>query len=82
MSLKEALAEFKQGVLAKLPREDLALMDEGTEALVRSGIVAGVKKVGDPAPDFTLPNVNGEPVSLAGLLAQGPAVVTFYRGVW
>jgi hypothetical protein len=82
MSLKEALEEFKQGVLTKLPREDLALMDEGTEALIRSGIVAGAKKVGEVAPDFTLPNTNGEPLSLSALLAQGPVVVTFYRGVW
>ena len=39
-------------------------------------------KVGDKAPDFALPNVRGESVSLADVLAKGPAVVTFYRGHW
>ena len=39
-------------------------------------------KVGDKAPDFTLPNVRGESVSLSDILAKGPAVVAFYRGAW
>jgi hypothetical protein len=82
MSLQEALREFKAGVVAKLPAEDLALMNEATEELIRSGIVAKAKKVGEMAPDFTLPNTSGELVKLSGLLAQGPVVVTFYRGTW
>ena len=39
-------------------------------------------KVGDKAPDFALPNVRGESVSLSDILAKGPAVVAFYRGAW
>jgi peroxiredoxin len=39
-------------------------------------------KTGNHAPDFSLPNPAGRPVSLAGLLRGGPAVVTFYRGGW
>jgi peroxiredoxin Q/BCP len=35
-----------------------------------------VLKVGDPAPDFTLPNQNGEPVSLADL--RGRRVVIYF----
>ena len=34
------------------------------------------------APEFQLDDQDGQPVSLAGLLADGPAVVTFYRGHW
>ena len=34
------------------------------------------------APDFTLPNQDGTPVSLGSLLEQGPAIVVFYRGHW
>jgi peroxiredoxin len=41
-----------------------------------------VAKVGTPAPDFTLPNVTGHPVSLAALRAHGPVVLSFYRGRW
>jgi peroxiredoxin len=38
--------------------------------------------LGRKAPDFTLPDPEGKPVSLADLLEQGPVVVTFYRGSW
>lgn len=38
--------------------------------------------VGQPAPDFSLPNVQGNEVKLADLCAKGPVVVTFYRGDW
>jgi hypothetical protein len=82
MSLREALQEFKKGVLTRLPAEDAALMDEATEALIRSGIAEKAKKAGEMAPDFTLPNTSGEQVALSALLAQGPLVVTFYRGTW
>lgn len=35
-------------------------------------------KPGDRAPDFTLPDQDGKPVSLSGLLAEGPVVLYFY----
>jgi peroxiredoxin len=37
---------------------------------------------GDAAPDFTLPNARGVPVTLSKLLAKGPVVLVFYRGGW
>jgi hypothetical protein len=82
MSLQEALREFKEGVLAQLDAKDVALMDQATEDLIRSGIAEKAKKPGDRAPGFTLPNPNGEMVALSALLARGPMVVTFYRGNW
>lgn len=33
---------------------------------------------GDPAPDFTLPDQDGEPRTLSALLADGPVVLFFY----
>jgi thioredoxin-dependent peroxiredoxin len=35
-------------------------------------------KVGDKAPDFTLPDTEGRPVTLSKLLAQGPVIVYFF----
>ncbi len=35
-------------------------------------------KPGSRAPDFTLPDQDERPVSLAGLLAQGPLILYFY----
>jgi len=34
------------------------------------------------APDFTLPDEVGHPVSLSGELAKGPVHLVFYRGHW
>jgi peroxiredoxin len=34
------------------------------------------------APDFTLPNQNGERRSLAGFLAKGKVLLVFHRGTW
>jgi thioredoxin-dependent peroxiredoxin len=35
-------------------------------------------KVGDRAPDFTLPDTDGKTVALAQLLAKGPVILAFY----
>src|SRR5947207_5901322 len=43
---------------------------------------ARAPKVGERAPDFTLPDQVGRQVSLAGELEQGPVVLIFYRGEW
>jgi len=34
------------------------------------------------APDFTLPDHTGEPVTLSTALANGPVLLVFYRGHW
>ncbi len=38
--------------------------------------------IGDKAPDFTLPNADGNERTLYDLLQNGPVVLTFYRGGW
>ncbi len=35
-------------------------------------------KVGDKAPDFTLPGTDGKPVTLSKLLAKGPVILAFF----
>jgi AhpC/TSA family len=42
-------------------------------------------RIGDKAPDFTLPDVRGEPVRLSEILASRAgswALLIFYRGYW
>ena len=50
--------------------------------LIASGAQNQALKAGDLAPEFTLPDVDGNLVSSKALLAKGPLVVTFYRGAW
>lgn len=39
-------------------------------------------KVGDKAPDFSLPNGDGKEVKLSELTSRGPVLLIFYRGYW
>jgi hypothetical protein len=42
----------------------------------------GVIKVGDPLPPFALKNALGREVRSSELLANGPLVLTVFRGSW
>jgi peroxiredoxin Q/BCP len=48
-----------------------------TSTILALVLAAGLK-VGDKAPDFTLPDTEGKPVTLSRLLAQGPVILAFY----
>jgi hypothetical protein len=41
-----------------------------------------VLRVGEPLPDFTLPDASGRPVALADYRGKKPVVLIFYRGYW
>lgn len=66
----------------RIPAEILAVMDRAGAELAASGQTGRALAVGDKAPAFTLPSATGGTVSLDELLADGPAVLTFYRGAW
>ena len=87
MALQDRLdafkADFVGGKLAFKPtRERLDAMARATAELINSGQAQRAKKAGDVAPEFTLKDPDGNPVSSRELLARGPLVVSFYRGVW
>ena len=78
MTLKGQLKEFDAS--RNRPPEVMAIIRRGIDYVRESG-VAGLR-IGERAPDFTLPNQRGEMVSLRDRLSRGPVVLTFYRGVW
>ena len=82
MSLTQELTDHREGSRKAIPPDKLAVMDACTEELAVSGIVETGLKVGDRAPDFTLPNAVGNTVALRELLKSGPVVISFYRGGW
>ncbi len=65
-----------------VPRSIVDTMHRATDELIASGAANSALKVGDKAPSFTLKDPDGALVSSADLLAQGPLVLSFYRGVW
>jgi hypothetical protein len=82
MGLQEKLNRLKAGFEAKAPKEALEVMHGATRDLRESGIMNGVVKVGDAAPDFGLKNADEKMVRLRDLLSSGPLVLNFYRGKW
>lgn len=80
--IKQQIAAFQKEMLPKIPKEVLDVLVRTTEDQVKSGIADKALKVGDTVPDFTLPNVRGEAVTLSDVLDKGQAIVAFYRGAW
>ena len=39
-------------------------------------------RAGEPAPDFTLSDASGAPVTLSSFRGRQPVVIVFYRGAW
>lgn len=82
MTLQDRLDAFKAEFRAARPVEVRQVMERATAELIASGAAGRALKAGDRAPDFTLDAPDGTPVASADLLARGPLVVSFYRGVW
>ncbi len=75
------------GVLQALRRsrdtaEVRAAYDEFLKRLDAGQVAAQACKEGDPMPGFLLPSADGRLVGSDELLAEGPLVVTFFRGGW
>jgi len=82
MTLQEKLDTMREASKTRIPPEAWAIMQRSVDDLRASGITNRIARAGEPAPDFTLPNVSGRPVGLKELLARGPVVLSFYRGRW
>lgn len=82
MSLEEKLAAVREGSAKRIPPERLAIMHRATGDLRSSGIMDRVIKPGAQAPDFTLNDQNGNPVTLSALTASGSVLMSVFRGFW
>lgn len=87
MSLQAKLDAFKVEIESGRPpynatKAVIDTMHRATAELKASGQEARALKAGDRASPFTLKDADGAVVSSQDLLANGPMIVTFYRGVW
>ena len=82
MLLQEKLDAVGASLRKDAPKEFLDAFHDFVENLRATDIMAGVPKPGDNAPQFTLPNYDGQAVSLGDLTASGPVIISFYRGRW
>ena len=82
MGLEQQLEEFKEQFLRTAPAGRTALYEAKIEELRSNFALEAAVGIGTQAPEFRLPDVKGDLVSLTNLLRDGPVVVTFYRRGW
>jgi hypothetical protein len=82
MTLQTKLDEIKAGFQAQADPDSLAIMGRDAERLARSDILEGALAEGERMPEFKLTAAQGGEISSGQLLAKGPLVLTFYRGLW
>ena len=82
MNLQTELDQERVYWLQQQPAPANAVECMAMDYLHRAGIEARAVRVGERAPGFRLADRDGRPQSLDQLLAQGPAVILFFRGVW
>ncbi|MFG3495885.1 peroxiredoxin-like family protein [Streptomyces sp. NPDC047928] len=82
MSLNAELRAFFETRYPQIPAAAREVMERSGRHLAESGQADRALAVGASAPRFTLPSATGATVALDTLLADGPVVLTFYRGSW
>lgn len=79
---KQKLADTAQHLAGVLPAAVAQTIDSGIAHAEAAGLVSHALRVGQTAPNFTLPDAAGQLQTLTSLLERGPVVLTFYRGNW
>jgi len=82
MTLNEQLHAIKEKSRERIPAAAREIMERAVDDQRTSGALDRVVKMGQRAPDFTLPDASGKSVGLADLLTRGPVVLSFFRGRW
>jgi peroxiredoxin len=70
------------GAPRRAPASVLETYEAGIRDVAETGILDKVIKVGARAPEFALPDAEGQIVALSELTATGPVVLAWYRGRW
>lgn len=66
----------------RYPPDLVAAQSEGFRLMKQAHLAKQAKGVGELAPDFELPDLQGHLFSLQAQLAQGAVVLTFFPGSW
>lgn len=81
-TLAEQLGSTRDAASGRRADDEKAIREAAVEAIRQALITAPPLGLGDTLPSVRLQNHLGESVDLAGLLDDGPLVITFYRGGW
>jgi peroxiredoxin len=80
--LKPQLEEKSAAFAKQAPEAMRQTFQQGIDQVRQTGILDKAAKVGDKAPDGVLLDSDGEKLKASSLWAEGPVVLTFYRGGW
>jgi len=80
--LREIFAERKEKIAQYVPAETRAIHARLIAELKKRSLAKNSLAVGAKAPEFTLPDHDGKPVSSAELMSKGRLVLCFFRGRW
>lgn len=81
MSLSTILSDRKANNAKKIPAEKWAVMESSTNELKTQQLSKSAIQNGKVLPNFNLPNINGNQVSLSDYNSEF-LIVSFYRGGW
>jgi peroxiredoxin len=81
-TIQQQSEELSAASAGRMPPEVAAVFGAEQQRWRDQGEPEGIVRPGQTIEDFTLPDATGAEVSLAELVAAGPAVIVFYRGGW
>ncbi|MCU7921163.1 MAG: AhpC/TSA family protein [Candidatus Thiodiazotropha sp. (ex Dulcina madagascariensis)] len=82
MSLSEQTKKLTEDFISSQSAENQGIIQGAFTTINATDFGANALREGDQAKSFQLPNNKGGMTALADLLAQGPIVISFYRGGW
>ena len=82
MSLTTELVNVGVNFRKVAPPQIVEIIDKSSKGFQESYDPKSAIQVGQSLPSFQLKNAVGEDVNSADLLAQGPLLISFYRGEW
>jgi hypothetical protein len=80
VELQRKLNGFRANFEADTGRK--TILDNEALRVKDAGVEERALNAGQRAPDFELPDMAGNQLSLAQLRADGPLALIFYRGLW
>ena len=82
MSLQEKLQKIAEASAKKIPEDWKPIMNAATAQVAASISSRKIPRVGDTIPEFVMPDSQSANVSSTELAANGPFVLSFFRGKW
>jgi hypothetical protein len=82
MTLQDKLDRIAEAASKQIPAAAWDVMKRNTRLVADSMTERSIPGTGDILPPFELPDSQGRMVSSHSLAAEGPFVLTFFRGKW